>query len=154
MQLSTLLSTTILLIAVSAAPLEPRQSGYLPSGPELRYCANPLNTFACYKARGHANEASKAAAANFPANSLHNGKGDAFRHCYWNARMAIDIGVKKAKEIATRHEDGSTGPQREKNMDLANNETGRGIGVRTKTYGKALNECRNKARNGGLVVIG
>lgn len=50
----------------------------------------------CLAAKDAADQADSEAKANVPAywteKSLHNGLGDAFRHCYWNALMTIRIG--------------------------------------------------------------
>jgi hypothetical protein len=133
--------------------LTPRVTGYFPSITEMAWCAIPWHVPDCLKAQGHANEAESAAASLFPAASLHNGKGDAFRHCYWNARMAIDIGAANAKSIADNHENGSDGPAAEKRMDLANNASGRAMGVSAGTYAKAREACRVAAVNGRLVTL-
>ncbi|CUS11844.1 unnamed protein product [Tuber aestivum] len=55
---------------------------------------------------------------NFPLDTLHNGKGDAFCHCYWNARMTVDI------------MEGGNGPAAEREIDPANNAPGRTISGR------------------------
>lgn len=63
-------------------------------------------------------------------NSLHNGKGDAFRHCYWNALSSKFIGVNLTNQLTTAHEDKPfTYPyeQKEKDMDLYNNNIGQNI---------------------------
>ncbi|MBL3960828.1 hypothetical protein FH728_25105, partial [Bacteroides thetaiotaomicron] len=65
----------------------------------------------------------------FPgATSLHNGKGDAFRHCSWNALMTMRIGADAAERIATNHETVAQGPADETSMDLYNNAQGRFLG--------------------------
>jgi hypothetical protein len=64
----------------------------------------------------------------FP-NSLTNGKGDAFRHAYWNALNVILLGDNLAESLATAHEDQPptyTYSYKETQMDLFNNEVGRG----------------------------
>jgi len=136
--------------------------GYSASGPETRYCLWPSRWNVCNKAKGHATEALTAAEQNFPANTLHNGKGDAFRHCYWNARMTVDMGKDTAKTFADLHEEGGDGPQAEKDMDLANNASGRQFGEEAKSgggnnddkYARALTKCKNAANSGALKVIG
>lgn len=63
----------------------------------------------------------------FP-NSLRNGKGDAFRHAYWNALNVILLGDNLAESLATAHEDQPptyTYSHKETQMDLFNNEVGR-----------------------------
>ncbi|HEU4562941.1 MAG TPA: hypothetical protein VFS20_34235 [Longimicrobium sp.] len=69
-------------------------------------------------------EALALAAVQFPAASLGDGTGDAFRHAYWNARMAQAFGLEWANAFATAHE--STTPAGSiRTMDLNNNEVGR-----------------------------
>jgi hypothetical protein len=68
------------------------------------------------------------ARTRFGKGSLHNGAGDAFRHCFWNAMMARDIGKTRALEYSTAHEAGSSAPL-ETEMDLYNNSVGAGIGA-------------------------
>ncbi|KAG2017449.1 hypothetical protein CC2G_006959 [Coprinopsis cinerea AmutBmut pab1-1] len=144
-----------------ATPIEKRQTytPYFPPVTEMRYCINPFNIAACLAAHGHAQVASMTAWDYFPS-SLHNGKGDAFRHCYWNARMAIDLGVARAKTIADNHEESAeNNPPAEKAMDLANNETGRAIGAsaaganKEEKYSNAEAECLRRAREDELVTL-
>jgi hypothetical protein len=134
-------------------------SGYFPSVTEIGWCLIPWNIDDCAKAQGHADEALKAAQQLFPANTLHNGKGDAFRHCYWNARMTIGLGSDNAKTIGDNHEDGSDGPEAEKRMDRANNASGVQIGLnaggssKTAKYANAKDACRAAAAAGRLVTL-
>lgn len=68
-----------------------------------------------------------------------DGQQDAFRHAYWNALNARDIGAGEAEPFATIHETGMTNPANDPNspeydpvaiqMDLHNNEIGRRIGA-------------------------
>ena len=158
MLFKSLVATAVLVASAAATPLQARQYPYFGSINELFYCINPFNTAACFAAQGHADVASASAQSLFPT-SLHNGKGDAYRHCYWNARMTIDIGATKAKEIGDAHEAGSSGPQAEKNMDLANNATGRSIGgsasgsTKEAKYSSASTTCRTRANNNQLVTL-
>lgn len=151
--ITTLLALTSNTIALPAPQSSSSSSGYFPSITEMGWCLIPWNIDDCVKAQGHANEASKAAQDLFPASSLHNGKGDAFRHCYWNARMAIDLGEGNAKTIGDNHEDGSDGPEAEKKMDRANNAEGRSIGTSKGNYASAKEACRVAAVNGKLVTL-
>lgn len=132
------------------------RSGYsdiVMSTVEKAACVIHVDLISCNRAASDAAEASASARKNFASSTLHNGKGDAFRHCYWNARMTISIGENGAMKIASNHEAISNGPAREKSMDLANNSTGRSIGKSKKTYSKSLTECRNRANNGKLVTL-
>ncbi|HYH81121.1 MAG TPA: hypothetical protein VEX86_15065 [Longimicrobium sp.] len=71
-------------------------------------------------------EAEGRAAAEFPANTLLDGTGDAFRHAYWNVLMAKTFSVEWAREWATAHES-ETPEGNQKNMELNNNEVGRNL---------------------------
>ena len=156
--MKSLFASFVILVAtfVGASPVEKRQTytGCFPPITELAYCANPFNLGACLAAHGHASLASQAARDYFP-NTLHNGRGDALRHCYWNARMVIDpsVGVTRATTIATNHENGSDNPEDEKAMDLQNNAIGRGIGVSRGNYDLAFDDCYAMALNGTLSLI-
>lgn len=76
-----------------------------------------------------AETARKAAENRYPPNELHNGKGDAFRHAYWNALMTKRHGADYAKQFADAHETNPNQPADEKEMDLHNNEVGRRIAM-------------------------
>lgn len=61
-----------------------------------------------------------------------NGKGDAFRHAYWNALATLSLGVHTTKLLTTKHEDVTpyyTFSYKEKEMDLFNNQIGRDIAI-------------------------
>lgn len=100
-----------------------------------------------WKAKGIADSASKKAQKYFPG-SLHNGAGDAWRHCYWNCAMTGELGAKQAKEVADNHEKHGKGPALENQMDLHNNAAGRACG------GKACDACcQGKLDTGKLRVL-
>jgi len=84
--------------------------------------------FAAMDFREAADKALNQAAATYPRETLHNGTGDAFRHCYWNALMTREQGADLAREFANAHETGG-GPAIEGRMDLHNNAVGRRIGA-------------------------
>lgn len=70
-------------------------------------------------------------AENLYPSSLYNGKGDAFRHAYFNAKNVISIGIYYAEILATAHENRPPNYQyeyKEVEMDLFNNQIGRIIG--------------------------
>ena len=56
-------------------------------------------------------------------NSLHNGKGDAFRHAYWSALNA-KYNSTLAGDFGLVHENRPNNPTNERNMDIANNNYG------------------------------
>lgn len=123
---------------------------------EVAWCILHRMAVACVEAQHMANVATDAARGTFPANTLHNGRGDAFRHCYWNARMVRNfwITTAQAELIATRHEDRATHqPRNERTMDLRNNALGRGIGGRVASNAAAFTTCRNDANGGRLWIL-
>ena len=100
-----------------------------------------------WTARGNAKEAEKAT-SNSGLPGAHNGPADAFRHCFWNCRMAQDIGKNQAKKVGDIHEDCGSGPPGENNMDLNNNRVGRSLGNKGVDCAAA---CRRALNNGSLV---
>ncbi|MEZ5428872.1 MAG: hypothetical protein R2747_21685 [Pyrinomonadaceae bacterium] len=58
----------------------------------------------------------------------HNDQTDAFRHCFWSATLARDIGSFWAKAFTDAHETNPGQPPGEKAMDLHNNSVGLKIG--------------------------
>lgn len=54
----------------------------------------------------------------FAEATLHNGSGDAFRHCFWSAMNARDQGKTLAKQFGDAHEDFDGNPPDEKAMDI------------------------------------
>ncbi|MGV0362984.1 DUF6973 domain-containing protein [Corynebacterium minutissimum] len=110
-------------------PLHPaspnRPKGPEPNSPDLK----GDKVVSCGIANQAATTASMEAQNRVPgATSLHNGKGDAFRHCSWNALMTMRIGADAAERIATNHETVAQGPADETRMDLYNNAQSRFLG--------------------------
>ncbi len=58
----------------------------------------------------------------------HNEDSDAFRHCYWSALLAHEIGYMHALMFTNAHESNDDNPPEEKRMDLHNNSVGLSIG--------------------------
>ncbi len=84
--------------------------------------------FAAIDFNSNASTALAEAQKRFSSSSLHNGSGDAFRHCFWSAMNARDQGEDIAKQFGDAHEDFTGNPEKEKTMDLNNNQVGYGIG--------------------------
>lgn len=140
-------------VAVAAPAQGEARSGY-PGGmneAEWKYCRIPSHTSLCSKASDHADAALAEAQRRWEG--LHNGRGDAFRHCYWNARMTRDFGKGTAKGFADRHEQNPGQPAIEKKMDLFNNDVGRTVGEASSSYGDAAERCSYKVRHHRLRVI-
>ena len=114
-------------------------------------CVFLVGPVACAKGKTDADKALLVARENYPANTLHNGIGDAFRHCFWNALMTLSVGRTSAKKIADLHEDvNTTGPEAERIMDLKNNEIGRQAGSESKDADEAQEKCAEHVRTGHL----
>lgn len=63
-----------------------------------------------------------------PNHTSHNNEGDAFKHCMFQAELTFWLGSTIAKFFGDLHEDKPDNPEKEKEMDLHNNEVGREIG--------------------------
>lgn len=87
---------------------------------------HPLVAWDFYQA---AQSAAAEAASRFPKSSLGRGRGDAYRHALWSARMTRAHGAALAKEFGDAHEDFPGNPALDRAMDLHNNGVGRGIGA-------------------------
>lgn len=126
-------------------------------GLEMLSCIALVNVVSCGIANQAATTASMEAQNRFPgATSLHNGTGDAFRHCSWNALMTMRIGADAAERIATNHETVAQGPADETSMDLYNNAQGRFLGFAFASSGdeaSALNQCALWANIGLLSTL-
>jgi len=78
---------------------------------------------------------------------LHNGVGDAFRHCYWTCLLTRKLGQTVALDYSDYHEFSVPNPCDESIMDYANNRIGVKIGLGTLD---CETECKN---NKELIVI-
>jgi hypothetical protein len=105
--------------------------------------AGPIDA---YRAKELADEALKAAQqTGLPG--LLNGPADAWRHCYWNCRMAQVIGEEDAADIAENHEKHGGNTTAERMMDTWNNEEGR------ECSGDCDTCCQSKLDAGELWVL-
>lgn len=126
---------------------------------EIFGCVWAVGPVDCNRAKGAADDANNTVGelannGTFTVDSLHNGKGDAFRHCYWNALMSHRIGADQAKEVADAHEDKEGQPAAEKDMDLHNNQVGRDIANGTNGDDNAAKQrCIDAANNGTLKTL-
>jgi hypothetical protein len=85
-----------------------------------------------------------------------NDKSDAFRHCFWSATLARDLGYFGAKLFTDAHETNPDNPPDEKEMDLHNNSVGLQIGFHyfIPDSNTALSDkCFKALQNGELKVI-
>lgn len=82
-----------------------------------------------------------------------NDKSDAFRHCFWSAMLARDIGFQDALRFTSAHESSPTNRLEEKRMDLHNNRVGLDIG-RSKGTNEILSaRCMTALRAGKLKIL-
>ena len=63
-----------------------------------------------------------------PNHTSYNNEGDAFKHCMFQAELTFWLGKDIAKFFGDLHESKPDNPDKEKVMDLHNNEVGREIG--------------------------
>lgn len=83
----------------------------------------------------------------------HNDASDAFRHCYWSALLARDLGRTAALEFTTAHESSPANDPAEKAMDLYNNGVGLDIGRSGGTNQNLSAKCIAALKAGRLKVI-
>lgn len=93
---------------------------------EPMVATDPAGLARCYKIK---TEASEVAAQAFREQGQNDGKQDAFRHAYWNARMAQRLGPEFTAKLTTAHEKTFGNGAHREAMDLYNNEVGRKIGA-------------------------
>ena len=82
-----------------------------------------------------------------------NDKSDAFRHCFWSALLARDIGYSGALQFTTAHESWPLNPAAEKKMDLHNNLVGLSIGRVGATNQVISQRCMAALMTGKLKVL-
>ena len=97
-----------------------------------------LHPIAAAEFNANATVALEEAQKRFGQASLHNGSGDAFRHCFWSAMNARDEGAELAEAFGKAHESDPRNPPKEKAMDLFNNSVGFEIGKNL--YGASARE--------------
>ena len=83
----------------------------------------------------------------------HNDKSDAFRHCFWSAILARDIGFQDAMRFTTAHESSPKNRLEERRMDLHNNRVGLDIGRASGTNESLSDRCMAALRAGKLIVL-
>ncbi|PKC68445.1 hypothetical protein RhiirA1_416908 [Rhizophagus irregularis] len=142
------LITNILSIPVEPETFIRRQDPYIGGGNEAEedYCISILHP---------SHEALTNAQNNFPESTLHNGSGDAYRHCYWSGLLTFEFGVAGAKGFGDRHEESPDNPPEEKAMDLNNNNVGRTVASQIKKGDKnALSAaCKQALTDGRLKTL-
>jgi RHS repeat-associated protein len=111
-----------------------------------------------YDSYQNSQEALEDAGINFPNSSLHNGNGDAYRHCVWSCLMASSIGVEQAKDIGDNHEEAgnrSNQPKQEEAMDRNNNREGRICAYNEPSFDSPScpSKCKQSLRDGTLQIL-
>jgi Domain of unknown function (DUF4157) len=112
------------------APLNPDRAGraFNPttSSQAAVIASHPIDAFTV---NGLADDA-LALAQGSGLSGLHLGPADSLRHCFWNCRMAQELGAAEAEEFATGHENSGPSPiPFDNQMDLHDNSIGRGLGT-------------------------
>lgn len=82
-----------------------------------------------------------------------NDETDAFRHCFWAATLARDIGYKNALEFTTAHESAPNNPLKEQAMDLHNNKVGLELGKKDGSDKGLSFACKSSLLAGELQVL-
>ena len=81
-----------------------------------------------------------------------NDRSDAFRHCFWAAMLARDIGYSGALRFTMAHESSPTNDKDEKAMDIHNNRVGLSMG-RTGGSDQILGQRCMAALAGGQLKV-
>jgi hypothetical protein len=126
----------------------------------------PLAAFNAFASRLNSSvvQAERLAYAEFPKiklpsgknfDPIHNGQGDALKHCYLSALLFKEFGEDFATDLMNAHEEVDGNPPDEKFMDLFNNAVGRHIaaanpGVSNEELGKL---CLKAVQNGETKVL-
>lgn len=82
-----------------------------------------------------------------------NDRSDAFRHCFWSAVLARDLGYENARKFTTAHESKPGNPIKEKEMDLHNNAQGLKIGRHGGDTVVLSQKCMSELTAGRLKAI-
>ena len=93
--------------------------------------------------------------AQLGLSGAHNGNADAFRHAFVSAAMTQDFGSLAANLAGQANElrgDWNGQPEDERNMDLHNNEIGRGLADGTTTRSQIANAALSALNSGQLVT--
>jgi hypothetical protein len=124
--------------ATSGYPLivDPQFFGFTVTTELASYCSGHVPS--CLTGLGLAAAAHDAMVRHYP-HAHETGRGDAFRHCFWNALMEHRLGGPTATAIATRNESESSGFAH--SMDLHNNREGRAFWHLFKSERAAGNFC-------------
>jgi hypothetical protein len=110
--------------------------------------AHPLTTL---KIRDCTLQAFRKERSYFGENSQED-EGDAFRHCYWSALLARDIGQGDSGFFTSLHEEHDDNPDPSKNMDLHNNGVGRWAYFPVTTNEGIAKRCLKLLSDGRLIV--
>ena len=111
--------------------------------------SNPTHAFKIKEAKDLAYSETK---KRFKINGK-NDRSDAFRHCFWSAILAREIGYENALKFTTAHESYKGNPKDEKSMDLSNNLVGLRIGKRGGNNEHLSKLCYSAILNSELTII-
>jgi hypothetical protein len=117
------------------------------------YDEHPVNALLCM---GNGVYALQYAEDNYASYVLYNGNGDAFRHVIWNYGMVCDVGYTFANQWSDAHENGSSSPLLERQMDFYNNDIGLQLGVdypSTVLHSTFISKSKAKVHDGYCKII-
>lgn len=120
------------------------------SGTDIeRAIRHPGQAYKAYFSRRRAEGSTRKEYSSVPVHW--NNEADAYRHAYWNADMARNIGKDIAEEIANAHESKAEQSNGELNMDLWNNWMGRELGADLSNQSKTTEQIIKEAIRNGLL---
>jgi len=82
-----------------------------------------------------------------------NDKSDAFRHCFWSALLARELGYVNALAFTSAHENFPGNNIKEKQMDLHNNRAGLDIGRNKGSNAQLSTRCMAALQSGKLKIM-
>jgi hypothetical protein len=118
------------------------------------FAKNPLGGYKVFSCARLANDVSS---KYWAESTIHNGNGDAFRHCFWSGCVALATNLDYAlvEEWGNAHEDGTpNNPPLESSMDKYNNLQGMDAAALAASNPAPLEAvCLDYTRNGQLRII-
>lgn len=116
---------------------------------EIIAAIGPWDSYTAYEIVGPNKEAWKVSdATGLPGK--HDGKRDAFRHCYLSCRLTQEIGSSQAKEVTDIHENCAFHGLPSRSMDQFNNKKGRELGENTSKPSLCESRCMDAVNSGEL----
>ncbi len=123
---------------------------------EIKFCLT--NVYYCGKTYRYSRTAISTAASYYSRSELSDGRGDAFRHAFWNVLMVRGTSLSWAKNFAAVHEVGDPGNvgTLRFDMDVWNNGQGQSIGqtaANNSTSTQLEKVVNSYVKDGKLMII-